>query len=122
MVTKTMIEEIGDYMVTLGYKVNTKPQEKLLPNGQEFVITMEDYNVEPETNVTYIATTIGAISFTVTTPTQIATIVEDLIRKIETNFGMKNAFTFQTPNVTVLGLMYGVDLYFSYRTIVNTFS
>lgn len=118
----TMIEDIVAFMTAEGYLVNAKAQEKLLPNGKEFVVTLEDYQLEVETNRTYVAHTVGAISFTVTTPSQLEPIVEDLIRKIETNFGMKNAFTFQTPNVTVLGIMFGVDLYFTYRTVVNNFS
>lgn len=116
-----VIDDVVAKLRTQGYVVHTTLQEKQIPNMGELIVVLENFDFEVETTMTYIASIVGGIIFSVTDVSSLIPSTVDLMRKVEIGFGVKNGFTFAGINVERMGLMYKVEIFFEYREMINLF-
>lgn len=118
-----MIETIRKYLVSMKWKVT--PMRKAALDYNEMVVRIDDVDIQPETNYTYIANVYVALEYNTMNgdaiPTQIISLVSQLEHKIveDSTETCKVTFRFAGSQVTDLGELYRVSILVYYREVIN---
>lgn len=92
-----ILKEVVEALEAAGFKVNTRPQEKLDPY-KEVVVDVNDVRVELETPRSYVVTLTLSITFIAIDRVRMLDIIETIIGTIERH-GIPSADSFEIADV-----------------------